>query len=713
MPMLPKLPRIAAGALACLVLAACGEASTEPQTSQNIEVTNVFATNGASARFGRASFAEAAVQITKIRLTVTSSPSGTRIFQQVFDVDPTASKWTLQFTAPKGETVKITAELISVTAGQQKVEYSGQAGPLTIQECTADCAPIPIKTWPGPLENLGASSVTISPDNATVVEGATTTLTATVAPAGSFTVSWRSLDPTLATVSNDGVVSGVLNGNARIVAAVGTVADTTTVAVTAANTCVETPYALGATANATWTAGDCLAGSGSGRHFDQYALTLTQSAAFTVSVTGPAGRRINLRQAGTQNYVQLMASDAFMPPASNPLTVGYVLPAGSYVMEIATPDAATLGAYTVASSTGLPGGCSTIVYVWPSVTVNGTIGNNDCTSPGGAGREDRYILLPDAGTRLSLGLTPSGFAPVLVYRDDRQAELSPTLAMDVQSTLDAPAKVDYTTTFAGFTEIIVSHATAAMGTYSLSIGTASTTNTCSTIPMTVTGGTRMAAWDSTDCVVDGRLVDRYSFTTTQQMGLSTTLSSSAVGAKAAGVFSGTTEILDWGVGAGTTTDLKATWFLPAGSYEFAYSAPSSAAGQTYSAVTSQTSDITCTNNGATGNVTFTTQTLGGNDCRFDSTTFDLHKYEDRVMIFLQPGKTVDAKMTGGTFAGRVVVRDPASAPGQVFGFVDTPAGTQATTSYTNNTGLAQYVQVIYTSSANEATGSYSGAIVIR
>ena len=62
--------------------------------------------------------------------------------------------------------------------------------------------------------------VTISADSASVLKGATVALTATVLPSGATnkTVAWTSLDPSVATVSQGGAVSGIAKGRTWIVA---------------------------------------------------------------------------------------------------------------------------------------------------------------------------------------------------------------------------------------------------------------------------------------------------------------------------------------------------------------------------------------------------------------------------------------------------------------------------------------------------------------
>lgn len=693
-------------ALALVAFAACGdETAPAPTTTQDIEITNVFATSSpnAGAQLSRATFAEAAVQITKIRLKVYETPGDKILFDSVFTVDPSQSKWTLPFRAPVGATVRITSELISVTAGVEKVEYSGQAGPVTLNPCTTTCAPIPIKNYPGPLENLGATGVTLSPDAPTVVEGSTVNLTAATAPAGTtFQVNWRSLNTAVATVSATGVVTGVTAGTASIIAAVASRADTVAVTVTVANTCTETAYTVGSTANASWTAGDCVFAA-SGRRYDMYAMTLAQQTSFTAAVTGPAGRRVQVRRAGTTDYVQVMAGEAAMPAASNPLTIGYILPAGSYVIEVATPDATTLGAYTLATTVGAAASCSVLTFVWPTVTITGAVSTTDCASPVGTGREDRYIVLPNAGVRLAMSVATSVFAPGVYFRDARQGPASPTLAYDSQLDIGSPAKVAYTTTFAGFHEVIVTHSNAAgTGAYTLNLATESATNTC--VPIASDVSRRLAVWESTDCAANGRIHDKYSFTIDpgEQEAFKFSLSGAAA-TKSAGVFRNGVEVLDWS--NGSSADLNAAWLLEPGTYEFRVGAPAASAGVAYTFTATDITEVTCTNNGTSGNVQLPGQSLGGTDCLFNG------RYEDRLALYVAAGKDIEVTMTGTTVAPTAVIRDPASAPGTVLAIQTSTTPATVTTTY--RTTVTGYYQVIFTSNAQNATGSYSGSIVIR
>ncbi len=91
-------------------------------------------------------------------------------------------------------------------------------------------APSPVGAQP--------KNVIIQPDSARITVGAKATFTATVrdsvgAVIPNLAITWSSLDPTIATPTQAGVVSGLEVGTARIVAGHGTLADTARVIVTA------------------------------------------------------------------------------------------------------------------------------------------------------------------------------------------------------------------------------------------------------------------------------------------------------------------------------------------------------------------------------------------------------------------------------------------------------------------------------------------------
>ena len=82
--------------------------------------------------------------------------------------------------------------------------------------------------------NVAVTGVTVSPTTASVVAGATTTLTATVAPSNATNknVTWSSSNTAIATVSTAGIVTGVAAGTATITVTTTDGAKTATCAVT-------------------------------------------------------------------------------------------------------------------------------------------------------------------------------------------------------------------------------------------------------------------------------------------------------------------------------------------------------------------------------------------------------------------------------------------------------------------------------------------------
>jgi murein DD-endopeptidase MepM/ murein hydrolase activator NlpD len=92
-----------------------------------------------------------------------------------------------------------------------------------------------------------AARLAITPGVAVLGLGATQALSSEVFSSGGgllpgAAVTWKSVDPSRATVDNSGVVTGVSAGAARIVATSGSAADTATVAVVAATSLLSTAY---------------------------------------------------------------------------------------------------------------------------------------------------------------------------------------------------------------------------------------------------------------------------------------------------------------------------------------------------------------------------------------------------------------------------------------------------------------------------------------
>lgn len=175
--------------------------------------------------------------IQQIRLTAREAGAGALVASTTFAVDPQASEWTLDFGVPiatgSSLVVTLSVELISLSTGNQLVEWSGRSAPITLQVGTqAEVENLSLVK--GPLANLAVTDIAITPPLAPIREGETLQLRADVSlsdPQASPTLFWRSLNPGVAGVSGTGLVEGMAPGSARIVASAGTRADSVTVEV--------------------------------------------------------------------------------------------------------------------------------------------------------------------------------------------------------------------------------------------------------------------------------------------------------------------------------------------------------------------------------------------------------------------------------------------------------------------------------------------------
>jgi len=123
-----------------------------------------------------------------------------------------ASGLTVTWSSSASEIVSVDDEGNVSALSEGKATITAEAGGVKATcDVTVSSASIPVE------------SVTVSEESIEIKIGETFTLTATVLPenAEDKTVTWSSSDNAIATVSDDGVVTGVAVGNATIVAAAG------------------------------------------------------------------------------------------------------------------------------------------------------------------------------------------------------------------------------------------------------------------------------------------------------------------------------------------------------------------------------------------------------------------------------------------------------------------------------------------------------------
>jgi hypothetical protein len=168
-----------------------------------------------------------------IRGIVYDKTTGTVLGRIDQSLDPSKNEFELRFNVslptPGFTNTRLTLELANRTGGAEIVQYSGRALDVKLQP--ADIRQVDIDIYPGPLENFEVSAVKITKPIPDRLERDSVRAIATIegASAGSRVV-WSSLDSGIARIdATSGVITGVLPGSARIVAAVGFNADTASI----------------------------------------------------------------------------------------------------------------------------------------------------------------------------------------------------------------------------------------------------------------------------------------------------------------------------------------------------------------------------------------------------------------------------------------------------------------------------------------------------
>jgi uncharacterized protein YjdB len=161
--------------------------------------------------------------VNRIRITLDAQPTGPRFGPFVFNVDPNQGAWSLpvELELSTAINVMVLAELINVTNNTETVQYSGRIGPIKVAPGETQQSAPPIPLYPGDPSNLDITSIQLTQPPAQI-EGATLQLRASVQGGGaSPVIVWRSLNPTIASVDETGVLHTLLPGNARIEARAG------------------------------------------------------------------------------------------------------------------------------------------------------------------------------------------------------------------------------------------------------------------------------------------------------------------------------------------------------------------------------------------------------------------------------------------------------------------------------------------------------------
>ena len=209
----------------------------------------------------------------------------------------------------------------------------------------------------GGTQSAAVTAVSVSPASVTVGVGATTTLSATVSPAdaGDTSVNWHSSDTGVATVSADGVVTGVAAGNATITAT---------------------------TTDGGFTAGSTVTVS-----------TATEERNYTLTLA-VNGNGLTDPMAGVHTYTAGSAVSVTATPLSGATFTGWSGAAGDTAnpVTVEMDENKTLIANFSGGDTGLPdeceGQCNAATPVYPEILSDGGLGNvtmySTAASNGGA-----------------------------------------------------------------------------------------------------------------------------------------------------------------------------------------------------------------------------------------------------------------------------------------------------------------------------------------
>lgn len=206
---------------------ACTEHSTAPTPLANarISLRPHFNTNGAQYQ---------AEPINRIRLVARNATTDEVLGMAVEDVNPNAAEWTLNFEVPVTDATRVvvTMELIHVAAnGTETVEWSGITPEFELSPGT-NATQQDVQVFPGPLDNLQVTAISISGLPTGMLEGDQAQLIANITAPGTTQprAFWVSSDPAVLSVDANGLLRAHGPGTVQITAQAAT--RTSTVSIT-------------------------------------------------------------------------------------------------------------------------------------------------------------------------------------------------------------------------------------------------------------------------------------------------------------------------------------------------------------------------------------------------------------------------------------------------------------------------------------------------
>lgn len=366
------------------------------------------------------------------------------------------------------------------------------------------------------------ANVVMSPTTASMtVGGQTVQITATPrSSAGTAlegrTVAWASSVPTVATVTQAGVVTAVGPGQTSITATSEGAVGTTTVTVTQDPCNVTRPIVIGQTANGTITAGDCKLSDNT--PLQRYTFTLTQRTKVEIRMTSTV---VDPYLFLFDNKGTLLEEDDDGGGGTN-ARIMQTLPAGSYEILANVFQDNTFGAYQLSLQTA-PAACSTGRAITPPFSTTATLSASACLLNDGS-YEDRYDFTVTTRGVYQIDMRSAVIDPYLIVVDANEK----LIMSDDDSGTDVDASLEVQLEPGKYT-ILAQGYPGETGVYSLSV--ASAVDPCAVNRTIAVGVASNATLAATDCRQensggDARYLHRYALqlaaTTTVQIDLTTT-----------------------------------------------------------------------------------------------------------------------------------------------------------------------------------------------
>jgi uncharacterized protein YjdB len=252
------------------------------------------------------------------------------------------------------------------------------------------------------------TSVTPSPLSLQVRQQVKLTPTVQADPGVSNAVTYQTQAAAVATVANDGTVTGVAAGQTSIiVTAVGDPTQRVTVPVTVTDPCLaRVALAIPGTRTGSITDASC------DKVVDNYSYTVSAQTAITLSAT--------MQFTGVFAFIadRTMSSSSGIVPAGSTPTFSVVVAPGTYNASVRATDVAARGSYSV--TTALTASFASLCFLSATTGVTVTLPLNSCsfqpvTRPTGTYRSFSVSMVPAIATneRVTITVTASGFTPLI------------------------------------------------------------------------------------------------------------------------------------------------------------------------------------------------------------------------------------------------------------------------------------------------------------